>query len=148
MTDKPREEVGEIYGWLQEQEHLAAYVVSVDGAPVGIFQTYDPFVDEIGEYYERQPGDLGVHLLLADEPARAGHTNDILQYLVRWCFAHDGVQRIVVEPDSLNARSLLIFGRVGMTAGPKVEIPGKVAQFAFLDREAAKRVTGVVPVAG
>lgn len=134
MTGKSPEEVGEIYTWLQEQEHLAAYVLEVDGTPVGIFQTYDPAVDEIGTFYEREAGDLGVHLLLADTPARAGHSAALLTMLVRWCFAQAGVERIVVEPDADNGRSLMTFGRAGLTAGPRVQLPGKVAQFAFLRR--------------
>lgn len=135
MTDKSREEVGEIYGWLQEQDHLAAYLIEVDGIPVGIFQTYDPFVDEIGEFYDRRPGDLGVHLFLASHPARAGQSAGIVRMLALWCFAQPGVERVVVEPDARNGKSLHLFGRAGLVAGPVVELPGKTAQFAFLTRE-------------
>lgn len=145
MTGKPREEVGEIYAWLQEQEHLAAYIIEVDGAPVGILQTYDPFVDEIGDYYDRRPGDLGVHLHLADTPARKGHSTDILAFLVRWVFAQPGVDRMVAEPDTTNNKSLLAFGRAGMVAGPQVQLPHKVAQFAFLERSAYEEFRGCCP---
>lgn len=145
MTERTREEVGDIYGWLQDQPHLAAYVILVGTTPVGIFQTYDPFVDEIGDHYERRVGDLGVHLHLADTPARAGRTTEILAFLVQWVFARDGVQRMVAEPDTRNSKSLLAFGRAGMVAGPRVQLPGKLAQFAFLERTTWEEFRGCCP---
>jgi penicillin amidase len=148
MTDKPREEVGEIYAWLQEQPHLAAYVILVGDEPVGIFQTYDPCVDEIGEHYDRRPGDLGIHLHLADTPARAGHTTEILAFLVQWVFAQPGVERMVAEPDTRNSKSLLVLGRAGMTAGPQIQLPGKLAQLAFLERSTYDALRGCCPPVG
>jgi RimJ/RimL family protein N-acetyltransferase len=133
MTDKSRDEVGEIYGWLQIQEHLAAYLVEVGGVPLGILQTYDPFVDEIGRYYERRPGDVGVHVFLADSPARAGRSADILRFLVDWLASQPGAQRLVAEPDASNEPSVARFRSIGFRPGPVVELPHKVAQFLFLD---------------
>ena len=78
MTDCDEERVREIYEYIDEQEHLAAYLFVVDGTPVGLLQTYDPEVDEIGEWYDRRPGDVGVHLLLADDPRRAGRTEEMI----------------------------------------------------------------------
>jgi penicillin amidase len=134
MADKPRDEVGLIYAWIEDQPHLAAYLVMLGETPVGLFQTYDPAVDEIGDFYERRPGDLGVHLLLADTPARAGNTREILDFLAGWALSQPGSRRVVVEPDVRNERSLAAFRRIGFRLGPRVELPGKVAQFAFLER--------------
>ena len=134
MLGKPLEEVAEIYGWIDEQPHLAAYVVSVGETPVGLFQTYDPEVDEIGRFYDRRPGDLGVHLLLADAPERAGHTPQIMEVLAAHCFADPAVRRIVMEPDHRNEKSIALFESVGAELGPLVELPAKTARFAFIER--------------
>lgn len=115
MTEASRNEVREIYSWLQEQDHLAAYLIDLDGVPVGMVQTYDPFVDEIGEYYDRRAGDLGVHLFLADSPARAG------------------VRRLVAEPDTANEPSVARFRSLGFSDGSTVQLPHKVARFLFVD---------------
>ncbi len=133
MRDKPREEVGEIYAWLQDQDHLCAYLVLVDGTPVGIFQTYDPAVDEIGRHYERREGDLGIHLFLADTAVRSGRTAQILRFLIGWVGAGGRVRRLVAEPDAANEASLARLDRLGFTAGPVAQLPDKVAQFFFLD---------------
>ncbi|WP_110181112.1 GNAT family N-acetyltransferase [Nocardioides solisilvae] len=134
MRGKPVEEVAAIYAYIDEQEHLTAQVVHDDGVPVGILQTYDPFVDEIGECYDRRPGDLGVHLFLADEPARAGHTPALVAELVARTFADPRVRRVVMEPDVRNEKSVALLRRLGATLGPVVELPGKTAQLAFVER--------------
>ena len=133
MTGKDRDEVAAIYGYIAEQEHLAAYLVHLGGAPVALFQTYDPWVDEIGEYYERRPGDVGVHLLLADEPARAGHTGEVVRFFLDFVARTAQARRIVVEPDVRNKKSVALLRRMGFAPGPVVRLPGKLAQFGFLD---------------
>lgn len=133
MVEKPREEIEEIYTWLQEQPHLAAYIVEIDGDPVALFQTWDPEVDELGTFYERLPGDLGVHLFLADTPARKGHTETVLGFFLEQVVAKPGVRRVVVEPDATNEASLARLDAYGFRRGPVVQLPHKVAQYAFLD---------------
>ncbi|EON22394.1 MULTISPECIES: GNAT family N-acetyltransferase [Nocardioides] len=133
MLDRDLDEVRDIYTWIVEQPHLTASIASVDDVPVALLQTYDPFVDEIGDFYDRRPGDLGLHLFLADEPARAGHTTTVVTTAVRSLLARPGVERIVLEPDAANERSIALLIRLGAALGPVVELPGKTAQFVFLD---------------
>lgn len=137
MTDCDEERVGEIYTYIDEQEHLAAYLLVVDGAPVGLLQTYDPEVDEIGEWYDRRPGDVGVHLLLAADQARAGRTEEIVTAGLLFVFALPGCRRLVFEPDARNAASLAMMERIGAVRGPLVDmrtsISEKPAQFFFLE---------------
>jgi len=138
MLDRTVEEVAEIYAWIQEQEHLAAYLIGLeglDGDPVGIFQTYEPFVDEIGDHYDRRPGDIGMHLFLHDDARRAGHTARLVDFLLGTLFGDPAVRRVVLEPDVRNERSIALLGRVGALLGPVRRLPGKTAQFAFVDRE-------------
>jgi len=139
MTDCEEERVREIYDYIDEQEHLAAYLLVVDGTPVGLLQTYDPEVDEIGEWYDRLPGDVGVHLLLAHHPARAGRTGELVAAALRFAFALPGCRRLVFEPDARNAAALTLMERVGAARGPLVElrtsVAEKPAQFFFLPRD-------------
>lgn len=143
MAARSVEEVAGIYGWIVSQDHLTADLVLLDGRPVGLVQTYDPFVDEIGEHYDRRPGDLGLHLFLADDPARAGTTQDLMSFLVSQVLSDPVVQRLVLEPDVANTKSLALLQRLGAELGPVTEIPGpmpdlpaKTAQFVFLPRSA------------
>lgn len=141
MAERSVEEVAGIYGWIDEQDHLTADLVLLEGRPVGLVQTYDPAVDPIGEHYDRQPGDLGVHLFLAGDAARAGTTDELMAYLASRLFADPDVQRVVLEPDVDNEKSLALLLRHGAELGPVAEIPPpmpdlppKRAQFAFLSR--------------
>lgn len=139
MLGKDREEVAWIYRYIDEQPHLAAYLVHVDDVPVALFQTYDPQVDEIGEHYDRRPGDLGVHLLLADEPARAGRTSQVVTFFIDHLRRDPEVRRLMAEPDARNEKSIALLRRVGFRLGPVVDaLPlvgggAKRAQFVFLD---------------
>lgn len=136
MTENSRDEVEEIYTYIGDQEHLAAYLVSLGETPVAIFQTYDPEVDDIGQFYDREPGDLGVHLFLADTPARAGRTREIFGFLIAEVMSDEKVRRVVVEPDAGNAKSLRLFETLGAQVGDLVELPTKTARFGFFTREA------------
>lgn len=138
MTDCDVERVREIYTYIDEQDHLAAYLFVVDGTPVGLLQTYDPEVDEIGEWYDRRPGDLGIHFLLAAHEARAGRTDEIVAAGMLFAFARPGCKRLVFEPDARNERSIALMERIGAVRGPLVDlrtsISEKPAQFFFLER--------------
>ncbi len=141
MGERTVEEVAGIYGWIDEQDHLTASLVLLGDRPVALVQTYDPFVDEIGEHYDRQPGDLGVHLFLANDAARAGRTPELVQFLLGHVFADPRVRRVVLEPDVANHKSVALLQRLGAELGPVTEIPApmpdlppKTAQLAFLRR--------------
>lgn len=139
MRDRTVEEVAEVYGYIAEQRHLRAFLIEFDGLPLALMQTYDPAVDEIGEFYDRQVGDLGVHLFLADDPARAGRTSPMIDYAMLGLFADPSVRRLVLEPDTSNAGSIALLERIGADAGPRVHLAlpylEKDAQFYFITRE-------------
>lgn len=141
MSDHAPEDVAMVYRYIDEQPHLAAYLLVLDGHPVGLLQTYDPEVDEIGEWYERRPGDVGVHLLLADDHHRAGRTPEVLAAGMDFVAHLPGCRRIVFEPDARNEASVGLMERLGADRGPLVDlrtsIAEKPAQFFFLDRERA-----------
>lgn len=144
MGDHSLEDVELVYTYIDDQAHLAAYLLLVDDHPLGLLQTYDPAVDEIGQWYDRAPGDVGVHLLLADDPRRAGRTPDVVAAGLDFVAHLPGCRRIVFEPDARNAASVSLLERLGCTRGPLVElrtsISEKPAQFFFLARERALEV--------
>lgn len=141
MAELGRDDVEEIYAYIDEQEHLAAYLLVLDDAPVGLLQTYDPQVDEIGEWYDRREGDVGVHLLLADDERRAGRTPEVIAAGLDFVAHLPGCRRLVFEPDARNAASIALMARLGAERGPLVDlrtsISEKPAQFFFLDRARA-----------
>lgn len=134
MLDKSVAEVEEIYAYIDEQDHLAAYLVCWDGDPWALFQTYDPAVDEIGQFYDRRTGDLGVHLLVGPGRRPDGFSEALFGHLASWVFSDPSVQRVVMEPDVQNQKSQNLIDRLGAEVGPRADLPEKRAQFAFLSR--------------
>lgn len=141
MGDHSVADVALVYTYIDEQAHLAAYLLDVDDRPLGLLQTYDPEVDEIGQWYDRRPGDLGIHLLLADDHRRAGRTSEVIAAGLDFVAHLPGCRRLVFEPDARNTASVALMERLGCERGPLVDlrtsIAEKPAQFFFLDRERA-----------
>lgn len=142
MTDHTRDEVAEIYGYIDEQEHLAAYLIVHEDVPAALYQTYDPFVDEIGDYYDRLPGDRGMHFFMA--PDKKPLSTEVIGFCVAQELSDPAVSRLVAEPDARNVRAVRLVCKAGFSLGPQVDLPHKPAQFAFLTREAYDGLTPAV----
>ncbi|CAM5557409.1 hypothetical protein SALBM217S_09292 [Streptomyces griseoloalbus] len=72
MNGLTEQQVHEIYAHMDTLDTHHAYLVVKDGDPAALLQTYEPEADRVGECYPVEPGDIGMHLLLA--PARPGGT--------------------------------------------------------------------------
>jgi penicillin amidase len=135
MTAHSPELVQEIYEFLDGLETHHAYLMRLADTPIGIFQTYEPAADPIGQHYPVREGDFGIHLFLAPaDPPIPGFTAAIACALLRFAFAGPGIRRILVEPDVRNERALARWHRLGFVFDNQVTTPEKTAQLAFLDR--------------
>ncbi|MFG3004166.1 GNAT family N-acetyltransferase [Streptomyces calvus] len=150
MNGLTEQQVAEIYAHMDTLDTHHAHLVVKDGVPVALLQTYEPAADRVGECYPVQPGDIGVHLLLAPvegDAARPGWTAGLLAALTSFLLLGLDRRRIVVDPDVANAKAIARFLKQGFTAGPEVvlpevdlpevHIPEKKSQLAFLTREVA-----------
>ncbi|RBY84229.1 GNAT family N-acetyltransferase [Blastococcus sp. TF02A-26] len=145
MTDHSEEQVRDIYAFVDSLDTHHAYLVSVDGAPVALLQTYQPAEDPVAEVYEVQPGDLGIHLLMGPAAAREeGFTDRLVAALGAVVLLDPGVRRVVVEPDAGNERAGSRVRRTGFELGPQVDLGEKRAQLAFLDRATLEAVAASV----
>ncbi|MET7987781.1 MULTISPECIES: GNAT family N-acetyltransferase [unclassified Streptomyces] len=155
MSDLTEDQVTAAYAHLETLDTHHAYLLVKDGEPVALLQTYEPTADRVGECYPVEPGDIGVHLLLA--PAgpgggRSGWTTALLSAVASFVLLGLDRERVVVDPDVRNERAIARFHRQGFTPGPvvmlpeidlpDVHLPGKHARLAFLTRET------VFPAAG
>ncbi|MEU0623684.1 GNAT family N-acetyltransferase [Streptomyces rubiginosohelvolus] len=139
MADHTREKVREIYEFVDSLPTHHAYLALRDGVPAALFQTYEPDADPVGECYDVQPGDFGIHLLIAPaegEGAVKGYTEALLTAFVAYVFSDPAHLRVVVEPDARNEKALARMVRVGFELGPEIEKPEKTARLAFLTRAA------------
>ncbi|WP_255474851.1 GNAT family N-acetyltransferase [Pusillimonas sp. ANT_WB101] len=136
MQNKTREEIATIYQTMTDSGHAKAYLELRHGQPAFMAECYDPFLDRIGQHYEPQPGDLGMHFLIGPttKPVR-GYTHLAFQALMRFMFQHLGAQRIVVEPDVNNHKIHILNRRMGFSYERNVIFEEKIASLAFCTRE-------------
>lgn len=144
MTEYSRDEVVEVYRFLDSLPTHHAFLLSLDEEPVALFQSYDPFHDPVGEAYDPQEGDLGIHLFMAParEP-RPGLTPWLVLHFIGHLFATTGARRIVVEPDVRNDKALARLTGSGFEPGPVIQLPDKQARLFFLRREVFERLPAV-----
>ncbi|AOR33393.1 siderophore biosynthesis protein [Streptomyces fodineus] len=150
MNGLTRDEVAGIYAHMAGLDTHHAHLVTKDGTPAALLQTYEPAADRVGECYDVLPGDLGVHVLLApagpDGP-RPGWTSALLTAMTTYALRVPDRRRLVVDPDVRNTRAIARFERQGFVRGPAVVLPEvdipdvylpeKHAQLAFLERAVA-----------
>ncbi|MGI5400946.1 GNAT family N-acetyltransferase [Streptomyces sp. CA-135486] len=141
MADHTREQVLEIYEYLDSLTTHHAFLVQRDGEPVALFQTYEPDADPVGECYEVQPGDYGIHILIgpADGGTERGFTGEIFRVLIAYVLADPEHRRIIVEPDARNQKAIERMVRAGFELGPEIDKPEKRARLAFFSREPQER---------
>ncbi|MFJ4644994.1 GNAT family N-acetyltransferase [Streptomyces bobili] len=150
MNGLTRDQVAEIYAHMAGLDTHHAYLVELDGEPVAVLQTYEPSEDRVSECYEVEPGDIGVHVLLAaagERGARPGWSSALMSVFVSYVLVGQDRRRVVVDPDVRNEKALARFLRQGFEVGPVVTLPEidlpdvylpeKTAQLAFLRREVA-----------
>jgi RimJ/RimL family protein N-acetyltransferase len=138
MRDADREQVAEIYRYVDSLSTHHAYLALRDGRPVALFQTYEPEHDPVGECYPVRPGDHGGHLLIGT-PVRPepGFTGTLLGEFVAFVFTDPSRLRLVMEPDARNEKAITRLRRAGFVDGPLIDLPDKRARLMLLDRPSA-----------
>jgi Acetyltransferase (GNAT) domain len=129
-------QVREIYEFVDGLATHHAFLIRVDEQPIGIFQTYDPEHDPVGECYPVEPGDFGVHLMLAPGDLVLPHLSSlVVPALVRYAFRDPAHRRVIAEPDLRNEKAIRRLTRHGFTLGPEIDLGHKRARLAFLTRD-------------
>ncbi|MFJ5635834.1 GNAT family N-acetyltransferase [Streptomyces goshikiensis] len=150
MREANLELVQEIYEDLDRRTTHHAFIVSRDGEPVGLFQTYDCAEDRVSECYEVQPGDTGVHLLI--RPAQGadehGFSAALMTAFMAFVWSDGRTRRVVAEPDARNEKAIARLERTGFVMDaevelpeidlPEVYLPAKRARLAFLSAPVAR----------
>ncbi|MFI5999844.1 GNAT family N-acetyltransferase [Streptomyces sp. NPDC051366] len=150
MSEAGRELVQEIYEDVDRRTTHHAFIVSRDGEPVGLFQTYDCAEDRVSECYEVQPGDTGVHLLIspAQGSPQHGFSAALMSAFMGFVWSDGRTRRVVAEPDARNEKAIARLERTGFVIGPEIELPeidlpevylpAKQARLAFLSAPQAR----------
>jgi penicillin amidase len=137
MNGWSRDEVRDVYRFLDSLDTHHGYLMVVDGEPAGIFQTYEPEHDPVGEVYPVRPGDTGIHLFLAPAAAPVpNYTPRLVAALMRFALSDPAKDRVVAEPDARNSKAIRRLAGFGFEPGAIVQLAEKEAQLMFLGRAA------------
>jgi RimJ/RimL family protein N-acetyltransferase len=141
--DGPRER---LVAHLEEQaagRHSRPYLGLLGGDPMSYWELYWAQQDRLAGYYPARPGDAGLHLLLGPRRFRGvGLGRHLIRAVSGWQLAHPRTQRVVAEPDVLNAASLRAFERAGFRHADEIVLPEKTAVLMTREPEPA---TGAAP---
>jgi siderophore synthetase component/RimJ/RimL family protein N-acetyltransferase len=114
------------------------WLVLRDGGPCAYAETYDPAVVLLTDVWPAEPGDVGMHLLVAPPPEHGrvhGLTSAVMRAVVEHCRDALDARRVVVEPDVRNTAVQAKNAEVGFRALREVDVDGKRALLSVLDTE-------------
>ena len=129
-------EVAAWYAGLSARPGHAAWMGLHDGTPCFLVERYDPCGDPLGSCYAVEPGDVGMHLLIAPATrAQHGFSLAVMRTVMDFLFDDPRVRRVVVEPDWRNHRIHALNRRVGFVHKRLVSIGEKTAYLALCTQE-------------
>ncbi|QQD75943.1 GNAT family N-acetyltransferase [Curtobacterium sp. YC1] len=123
---------------VQADPAQAAWLGRRDGDPCFLAETYDPAAVLLTNVWAAEPGDVGMHLLVAPPPAAGrvhGLTSAVMRAVVEHCRDALGARRVVVEPDVRNTAVQAKNAAVGFRALRPVDVGGKRALLSVLDTD-------------
>lgn len=143
----------DFYQDLENSAHAQGWMGYYNDQPAFLIELYDPAHDPLGKHYDVQPGDFGMHFLVAprndDQPAISGFSRAVIESIMAMIFAGQfrdehaadtgeavrPVTRVVVEPDSRNARIHPLNAAVGFVDHGPLDLDGKPARLCFCTAE-------------
>ncbi|MFD6227906.1 GNAT family N-acetyltransferase [Streptomyces sp. NPDC060232] len=144
MQDASLPDVEREYMRITAHEHHQAYIGLHEGRPAFLMETYDPGELELVGLYDAQPGDVGMHFLVApsDRPLH-GFTRAVITTVMAAIFADPATVRVVVEPDVANTAVHALNEAVGFVPERQVTKPEKEALLSFCTRAQFEAATGI-----
>jgi RimJ/RimL family protein N-acetyltransferase len=140
MGDARLEDVERAYMEIAADPYHDAFLGLHDGTPAFLMERYDPAHRELAGLYEAEPGDVGMHFLVAptDRPVH-GFTLAVLTTVMRTLFEDPATTRVVVEPDVRNTAVHALNTAVGFEPEREIQKPEKRALLSFCTRERFER---------
>ncbi|MEV6578451.1 GNAT family N-acetyltransferase [Streptomyces sp. NPDC051582] len=144
MQDASLPEVEREYMRIAAHEHHDAFIGLHEGRPAFLMEKYDPAELELVGLYEAQPGDVGMHFLVApSERPLHGFTRAVITTVMAALFADPKTERVVVEPDVENTAVHALNEAVGFVPDGPVQKPEKTALLSFCTRAQFEAATGL-----
>lgn len=109
------------------------YLGYLNDTPMFITEIYDPACEEIAAHYVGEPGDFGMHILVA--PAKKyipKFTQSVFKVIMNFLFQYQQAKRVIVEPDTANLKIHKLNEQAGFKViKDNVELSQKKARLEF-----------------
>ncbi|WP_371934412.1 GNAT family N-acetyltransferase [Streptomyces glycanivorans] len=141
MGDARLEDVEREYAAIAAHPHHDAFIGLHDGRAF-LMERYDPTEVELAGLYDAEPGDIGMHFLVAPpETPVHGFTLAVITTVMETLFADPAVRRVVVEPDVTNSAVHALNKAVGFEVIREITKPEKQALLSACTREQFEAAT-------
>jgi len=137
MGDASVADVEHAYADIAQAPHQEAFIGRYDRTPAFVMERYDPARVELTGLYEAEPGDVGMHFLVAPTTKAPihGFTRAVIRAVMTELFADPATRRVVVEPDVRNAAVHVLNKTVGFEVVRQIKKPEKDALLSVCTRE-------------
>lgn len=117
------------YKAVLENPHAHAFMVLLNGQPVGQVDLYQVGADELKGHIESvNDNDCGLHLLmLPPKESKKNLALRVLQSFIEWYFAHPAAGDLYAEPDMENATANLLAVKAGFNFVKEIQLSSKTA---------------------
>jgi acetyl CoA:N6-hydroxylysine acetyl transferase len=115
------------------------YIGYLDHTPMSYWESYWAAEDRVADYYDADPADQGIHLLIGPtEYLGQGYAAPLLRAMVEFQFQHPETDRVVTEPDARNERAIHVFEKCGFERQGEIAFPDKTGQLLFRERDSGE----------
>ncbi len=137
QQNKPREELSDWLAKRLAEPHRLSLIGELDGEAFGYFELYWTPEDVLGDYYDWQAFDRGLHVLVGEEDFRGAHFVDAwMTGLEHYAYLSEPrTERVVLEPDAGNARIFRHLERLGLFSQREFDLPDKRAMLVMGTRQ-------------
>ncbi|ELZ16404.1 siderophore biosynthesis protein [Natrinema thermotolerans DSM 11552] len=140
--DEPLPEFRETLREKLADDHQSLYIGCLDHVPMSYWERYWVAEDDLAAYYDAEPADQGIHLLLGPpEYVGEGDAIPLLRAMTAFQFSHPETDRVVGEPDARNDAVLTVAQQCGFEFRRQFEFPEeeKTANLVVCTRERFER---------
>ncbi|MBT2759086.1 acetyltransferase [Mesobacillus foraminis] len=121
-------------------DHQTLLVGELDGIPMSYWESYWVKDDLIGNYYEFNEYDQGIHLLIGHEGFLGkGYIYPLLMTILHKKFQVAETRKIVAEPDIRNEKMIHVFKKCGFQPVKEVVLPDKTGLLMMCYRNVFER---------
>lgn len=122
--------------YVEIARHAQVFLGFHNDKPAFLLERYCAMQDPVGRHYDVQPGDYGMHILVAPAQRRISNfTWHVFTAVMDFMFSDAAVERVVVEPDVRNEKIHVLNKRAGFEYQKIIELPRKTAHLAFCTRD-------------